>query len=563
MDYRNTNTMSSLLDDLADLGSDDELDQPSGSASSSSAAAAGGATSKGAVGSLADDLDDLSDGDEEDDDDDDDAEAGGAGNGSSSSSSSAAAAASGLAQEEARDAALEAQLAVLAGRSGYRSVARLRETPRFKEHMTKVEAALAQPSVPEVVGSLEEWPEYKLIVSSNALIGSIDDEYASLHGYVVDAYTPKFPELANIVPSPPDFIRVVRAIGNEMDMTLVDLAPLLPSATVMVVTVTGSVTDGKQLGPEALADLLAACDEALALEGAKGTILRFVESRMAALAPNVSALLGAAVAARLVGLAGGLAPLSRIPSCNIQVLGQKRRTLGGLSKMGSGIVPHVGVVYDCALVQAAPTAFRRKAVKVLSAKVVLAARVDTFRERTDGGLGAEFHAFVADRIRKMQEPPPGKSKRPLPAPDDKPSRKRGGRRARKLKEKLGLTDVRREANRLTFASTSSEYSDLSMGLDRGRLGEGGEGGGGKLRLERRDQKIVKKMKFAHQSSGGGGYLGGSSGATGGMASSMAFTPSQGLALLNPAAQAARQKAASEAAGYFSATGSFSVVRKGT
>ena len=34
-----------------------------------------------------------------------------------------------------------------------------------------------------------------------------------------------------------DYARVVSRIGNEMDLTLVDLDDILPAATVMVVTV--------------------------------------------------------------------------------------------------------------------------------------------------------------------------------------------------------------------------------------------------------------------------------------------------------------------------------------
>ncbi len=48
-------------------------------------------------------------------------------------------------------------------------------------------------------------------------------------------------------------------------------------------------------------------------------ILQFVESRMSSIAPNLSLIVGSEIAARLMGLAGGLHPLSRMPACNIQV----------------------------------------------------------------------------------------------------------------------------------------------------------------------------------------------------------------------------------------------------
>lgn len=522
--------MSSLLDDLNDLGPDEDEDD--GGDAGVAAAAAG------------------------DSDADDSDEGGGAAVAAAGAPGDAA-----LTDETAmpRDAELDAQAAALGARAGFRSVARLRETRRFTEHMARVGAALAAASVPPVVGALEEWPEYRLILASNALVAALDDELAALHAYVVAAYAPKFPELANIVPAPSEYVRAVQRIGNETDLTLVDLGDVLPSAQVMVVTVTGSTTAGRPLPPAALDDVVGACAEFGAVEAAKARVLAFVESRMAALAPNTSALLGTRVAAVLVGIAGGLAALSRIPACNVEVLGHRKRGPTGLSR-GASATPHAGALAEVDIVRGAPPPLRRKAVKVLAAKVVLTARVDCFHERADGGMGAELRAAVAAKVRKWQEPPPGKSKKPLPAPDDKPTKRRGGRRHRAMKAKMGMTDVRREANRTAFAAAGGgpggEYSSDAMGTDLGMLGAAGSG---RLKLERRDQKIVKKRRLYE----GGGGPGGSSGATGGAASSLVFTPSQGIALANPAAAAERAAAGAAGTGYFAASGSFSQVRPGT
>ena len=533
-----------LLDDLDALGSDDE-DSPRVGATGG----AGVNIDRSAGGRGVEDLDDLSDDDGSDEDGD------------------AAGAAAAESADIPRDAELDAQIAALRAapaRTGYRAVARLRETKRFLEHMERVRDALAAPAVPPVIGTLEDWPEYRLVLASNALDAALDEELATLHAYIIAAYAPKFPELANIIPSPAEYVRTVRRIANEMDLTLVDLSDVLPSAQIMVVTVTASTTAGRQLSADALADVLAACGEFAAIEAAKAEVLAFIESRMGVLAPNVSSLLGTRVAALLVGVAGGVGALARIPSCNVQVLGAARRrttaSSTGLAR-GPAAAVHSGVAAECDLVRSAPPQLRRKVLRVLAAKVVLAARVDGFRERADGSLGTAFRADIAAKLRKWLEPAPGKQKRPLPAPDDKRTKRRGGRRHRALKEKLGITDVRREVNRTAFAAAGGgpggEYSAVAMGVDLGMLGASGSG---RLKLERKEQRIVKKRRIYEN----GGDLGGSSGATGGAASSLVFTPSQGIALANPAA-AAERAAAAYAAGsaYFSTTGAFSSVRPGT
>ena len=48
-------------------------------------------------------------------------------------------------------------------------------------------------------------------------------------------------------------------------------------------------------------------------------ILAYVESRISLLAPNISAIVGTQTATKILGIAGGLQALSRIPHSNIYV----------------------------------------------------------------------------------------------------------------------------------------------------------------------------------------------------------------------------------------------------
>ena len=45
----------------------------------------------------------------------------------------------------------------------------------------------------------------------------------------------------------------------------------------------------------------------------------YVSSRMNVLAPNLSAIVGTTTAAKLLGVAGGLAGLAKMPACNVHV----------------------------------------------------------------------------------------------------------------------------------------------------------------------------------------------------------------------------------------------------
>merc|ERR1719499_432153 len=92
----------------------------------------------------------------------------------------------------------------------------------------------------------------------------------------------------------------------------------------MVVSVSVATTTGKDLEQEIINAIVEACQIAKELQAVKTTILSYVESRMSLIAPNFSAIVGASIAAKLMGIAGGLTGLSKMPVCNIQVFGSSK-----------------------------------------------------------------------------------------------------------------------------------------------------------------------------------------------------------------------------------------------
>lgn len=94
--------------------------------------------------------------------------------------------------------------------------------------------------------------------------------------------------------------------------------------------------------------------------------MNYVESRMTLIAPNLSMTIGSSVAAKLMGAAGGLSALSKIPACNLQVLGKTAKTNTGLSALG--IQKHVGFIFHSDLVSGLPSDYRKKANRLIAAK---------------------------------------------------------------------------------------------------------------------------------------------------------------------------------------------------
>ena len=379
---------------------------------------------------------------------------------------------------------------------------------------------------------------YKLILDCNALTVDIDDTIVFIHNYIKDKYKKKFPELESLVPHPIDYARVVQKIANEMDIMRVDLESVLPSATIMVVTVTGSTTDGKELSDADLDLTLEACERLLKLDDDKTKLFKFVEKNMEKTAPNLSQVLGTDVAARVMGLAGGLELLSKMPSNVVQNIGngKKKNTAGSslqvLQKSGD---VNVGFIFQCDLIQKkTPPPLRVKAVRLIAGKCTLMARVDAFGQDPTGETGKKMYADIEQKIEKWQEPPPARTEKPLPAPGMIQKKRRGGKRMRAMKERYGMSDMRKQANRVGFNVAEDEIGYEGEGL--GLLGKsaGAAAANGKLRFQEKKTKIGKYAQKGYKGGMGSGLA--TSDALSGMSSSLAFTPIQGIELVNPNAE---------------------------
>ena len=274
----------------------------------------------------------------------------------------------------------------------------------------------------------------------------------------------------------------------------------------MVVTVEASTSRGQEMSEAELQRVLRACEMTLSLDRAKKPLGDYVQSRMNIFSPNLTALIGSLTAAQLLNFAGGLTGLAKTPACNLPPLGSKKQTQTGFATNVG--VKQQGFLYHSPIIRAIPSHLKRQAMRIVSAKIVLAARVDRVHSSPDGSNGEELRQACMERLDKLTEPPPNRGARALPAPDDKPSRKRGGRRARKAKEATAMTDLRKEQNRMAFGKEEKEvgYAETTKGL--GMIGQANEGRVRSLQVDQRTRaKLSKNAKgwgtATPMSSGGG------------------------------------------------------------
>ncbi|GAA0677044.1 NOP5/NOP56 family protein [Natronoarchaeum mannanilyticum] len=126
----------------------------------------------------------------------------------------------------------------------------------------------------------------------------------------------------------------------------------------------------------------------------------FVERQASDVAPNLSALAGPVLAARLIALAGDLESLAKQPSGTVQVLGAEDALFAHLR--GRGPSPKHGVIFTHEYVRGTERDERGSAARALAGKLSIAARVDHYSGERKPKLDAELDRRI-ERIRSRGE----------------------------------------------------------------------------------------------------------------------------------------------------------------
>lgn len=412
----------------------------------------------------------------------------------------------------------------------------LTEIPKYAESNRQKSSLVAN----DVITARD--PEYNLIVEANELASKINFEIINIHKFIREIYSKKFPELEHQVMHPLDYARVVKKLGNNLSNTIQDLSEVLPQTNIIAISMTASSSSGRDLTPEELNRVFEGCDTALQLDEDLQVILGYVESRMKLFAPNLTEIVGSVTAAKLIGIAGGLDKLAKMPAGNLILLGRTKQTLEGFST--ATVIKHHGLIGDCEIMRETPPDLHLRAARLIGNKASLAARLDhTHDSHLNGELGVQLREQIEKKIEKWQEPPPARKEKALPAPDETPRKRRGGQRRKKEKELYAMTELKKRAMRMPFGQITEDFGNTTKSLGVYGMSEGS----GKIRANVRDEKgmkIKKKKVKGNQTE------------IGFATSVFAFTPAQGLELAPTRPSVSHNVKASESGSYFSNNSGF-------
>ena len=251
------------------------------------------------------------------------------------------------------------------------------------------------------VTEVSESPDLHIIQAINSL-DEIDKIANGLSSRLREWYGLHFPELDNMIDSINGYAQIVMAGKRESLSKQVFEEAGFPESKVDMLSLILSKSRGGDISDVNLTIVQSIAKQILDFHELRKKLEEHIESEMQEIAPNLSAILGTAVGARILGRAGSLKRMASLPASTIQVLGAEKALFRSL-KTGSQPPKH-GLLFQHAMVHAAPRWQRGKIARAVAAKAVIAARVDVYGEGLNQTLLEKLNVRV-DEIGKKYENP--------------------------------------------------------------------------------------------------------------------------------------------------------------
>jgi len=228
-----------------------------------------------------------------------------------------------------------------------------------------------------------------IIIHSINTIEDLDRIINMLIERLREFYSLYFPELDNLVPNHQTYAYLVRDLTERSKFTEENLRRLkekyglqLKEKAIKDIARAARVSMGGNVPREILDVYRQYADTVLTLYKLRKQLTDLIDRYTKEYTPNLRALVGPTIIAKLLALAGSLERLAKLPASTIQVIGAEKALFRHL-RTGAKPPKH-GVIFQVPEIRYAPKKLRGKIARALATKLAIAAKADAFTKRYIG-----------------------------------------------------------------------------------------------------------------------------------------------------------------------------------
>ncbi|CAX40986.1 nucleolar protein, putative [Candida dubliniensis CD36] len=241
-----------------------------------------------------------------------------------------------------------------------------------------------------------------MIIQAIALLDDLDKELNTYAMRCKEWYGWHFPELAKMITDSVAYARIILTMGVRSNASETDLSEILPEEVEEQVKAAAEVSMGTEITEDDLNNIKALAEQIVDFAAYREQLSNYLSSRMKAIAPNLTAMVGELVGARLIAHAGSLTSLAKAPASTVQILGAEKALFRALKTKHD--TPKYGIIYHASLVGQASGKNKGRIARTLAAKAAVSLRYDCFDEERDESddFGLENRAKVESRLSQLE-----------------------------------------------------------------------------------------------------------------------------------------------------------------
>ncbi|KAK5126850.1 snoRNP complex protein nop56 [Meristemomyces frigidus] len=244
------------------------------------------------------------------------------------------------------------------------------------------------------------------IIQAIATIDHLDKAVNTFSMRVREWYGWHFPELIKIVSENHKYARCALFIGNKKTLSedsLHELAALVDDdeSTARAVIEAARVSMGQDISEADMENVMTFARRTASLHQYRKTLGNYLVAKMGIVAPNLAALIGETVGARLISHAGSLTNLAKYPASTVQILGAEKALFRALKTKGN--TPKYGLIYHSSFIGRAGLKNKGRISRFLANKTSIASRIDNFSTAPTRRFGEALKGQVEERLRFYAE----------------------------------------------------------------------------------------------------------------------------------------------------------------
>jgi nucleolar protein 56 len=214
-------------------------------------------------------------------------------------------------------------------------------------------------------------------------------------------YSWHFPELIKIVSENHRYAQVALFVQDKKSLTddrLHDLAALVEDDEGVARTIIEAAKHsmGQDISETDMENVISFAKRVVSLSNYRKSLHSYLVAKMSVVAPNLAALIGEVVGARLISHAGSLTNLSKYPASTVQILGAEKALFRALKTKGN--TPKYGLLYHSSFIGRAGPKNKGRISRFLANKCSIASRIDNFSETPSTKFGEALKKQVEERL---------------------------------------------------------------------------------------------------------------------------------------------------------------------